>query len=162
MLLLLLLFGYLCWLFGLADSRAPEESANPMIQPWPAVIRQPSQPSAWAYSQLAGSSRAALHHLFTTTRAAREIRRRPSTTCRPCTVPAVCYICSRRDYGCQLDRGQGAGCLDSYLILSLGHRSNLADSAHCCLSRRRPPLPEGGMWGRYCSEQRHLFAINMQ
>jgi len=32
------------------------------------------------------------------------------------------------------ERGQGAGCLDSYLILSLGHRSNLADSAHCCLS----------------------------
>ena len=104
-----------------------------MIQPWP-VIRQPSQPSALAYSQLAGSSQAAHHHLFTMTRAAREIWRRPRPTCLPCTVPAVCYICSRRDHGCQLERGQGAGCLDSYLILSLGHRSNLADSAHCCLS----------------------------
>jgi len=118
----------------LADSRA-----SPMIQPWP-VIRQPSQPSVWAYSQLAGSGRASHHHLFTTTRAAQEIWRRPRTTCHTCTVPVVCYICSRRGRP-RLPAGQRAGCwvprqLSDPLAWPpqlTAHRC-LADSAHCCLS----------------------------
>ena len=80
---------------------------------------------------------------FATTRAAREIRRRPRTTCRPCTVPAVCYICSRRDHGCQLDRRQGTGCLDSYLILSLGHCSNLATLLTAVCRDDGRPSPRG-------------------
>jgi len=43
----------------------------------------------------------------------------------PCTVPiqSAAKSCLLYGHGCRLETGQGAGCLDSYLILSLGYRS---------------------------------------